>query len=327
MKKFAVTGATGFLGSNLVSRLVEEGYDVSGTVRDADKARALDSRIAVFVGDICDTDMLTKAFAGCECVFHTVSNFRTASGPPESYERINVQGTRAAIEAARAAGVSRFIHCSTIGVHGDVAESPATETSPFNPGDLYQETKLTAERVALAAADDDGMEVIAIRPCSMYGPGDLRMLKMFQMLSKKTFFKVGTCRENFHAAYIDDVVDGFMQAAATPEISGEVFIIGGPRYVPLEEYIDTAAASVGAPKPWLRLPYWLLYCGAWLCEKTFLPFGLEPPLHIRRVRFFKNNRAFSIDKARRVLKYAPKVDLDDGMKRTVEWYRDQELLP
>lgn len=326
MIKVAVTGATGFLGSHLVDRLVQDGYKVSAQLRDLGKAEMLDKAVSVFAGDICDPDVLAKAFSGCEWVFHTVSNFRTASGPPESYQRINVLGTEIALKAAREAGVKRFIHCSTIGVHGDVAESPATETSPFNPGDLYQETKLEAERIALAAAGRDGMEVVVIRPCSMYGPGDLRMLKMFRMLSKRTFFKVGPCQENFHAAYIDDVVDGFLRAASTPGISGEVFFIGGPGYLSLNEYIDTAAAAVGAPKPFLRLPYWLLYSVAWLCEKVFIPLGKEPPLHIRRVRFFKNNRAFSLAKARRELGYAPQVDLEEGMRRTVDWYRQQGLL-
>lgn len=326
MTKVAVTGATGFLGSHLVDRLLREGYEVSAHARDPGKAKMLDSRVSVFIGDICDADVLAEAFAGCEWVFHTVSNFRTASGPPESYRQINVKGTETALEAARKAGVKRFIHCSTIGVHGDVAESPATETSPFNPGDLYQETKLEAERVAMAYAGQDGMEVVAVRPCSMYGPGDLRMLKMFRMLSKKTFFKVGPCRENFHAVYIDDVVDGFLKAASTQAISGEVFIVGGAKYVPLDEYIDTAAVAVGAPKPFLRLPYWMLISAAWLCEKLFVPLGKEPPLHIRRVRFFRNNRAFAIDKARRVLGYAPRVDLEQGMRRTVDWYREQGLL-
>jgi len=326
MTKVAVTGATGFLGSHLVDRLLHEGYEVSAHARDPEKAKMLDKRVSVFIGDICNSDVLAEAFSGCEWVFHTVSNFRTASGTPESYQKINVKGTETALQAAREAGVKRFIHCSTIGVHGDVAESPATETSPFNPGDLYQETKLEAERLALAAAGQEGMEVVVVRPCSMYGPGDLRMLKMFRMLSKKTFFKVGPCRENFHAAYIDDVVDGFMRAAEVPGISGEVYIVGGSRYHPLDEYIDTAAAAVGAPRPLLRLPYWLLFSAAWGCEKIFVPLGKEPPLHIRRVRFFKNNRAFSIDKARRVLGYTPQVELEQGMRQTVDWYREKGLL-
>lgn len=326
-KVVAVTGATGFLGSNLVRALLVHGYQVRALARDPDKARALPAEVKTLIGDICDVDVLKSLVEGCDWVFHTVSNFRTASGPPESYEAINVEGTRRLLEAAKAAGVSRVVHVSTIGVHGDVKQSPADETSPFGPGDLYQETKLKAEKLAVQAGKSGEMEVAVIRPCSMYGPGDLRMLKMFKMISKGTFFKVGPCRESFHAVYIDDVIEGALKAATTPDISGEVFILGGPSYIPLEEYIDSAAAAVGVSKPRIRLPYWMLISAAWLCEKIFVPLRLEPPLHIRRVRFFKNNRAFDISKARQRLGYEPQVSLIDGMHRTVDWYRDQGLLP
>lgn len=326
-KIVAVTGATGFLGSHLVEALLARGHEVRALARDPDKARSLDPRVQLFTGDICDAGVLAAMTTGCEWVFHTVSNFRTASGPRESYRRINVEGTRTALEAAAEAGVKRFIHCSTIGVHGDVRDTPASEDAPFGPGDLYQETKLEAELLVRGAVGRWPMEIVVVRPTSMYGPGDMRMLKMFRMLSKRTFFKVGPCRENFHAGYIDDIVDGFLKAAATPGISGEVFFIGGASYLPLDDYIDTAAKAVGAPRPFLRFPYLLLHSAAWLCERIFVPLGLEPPLHIRRVRFFRNNRAFSIEKARRVLNYSPQVSLEDGMRRTVDWYRAQGYLP
>lgn len=326
-RKVAVTGSTGFLGLHLVQALHARGYIVNALARDPEKAKSLPKPVSAVIGDICDTSALKSLAEGCEWVFHTVSNFRTASGPPESYDAINVAGTRCLIDAAEAAGVERVIHISTIGVHGNVKNTPADEDAPFDPGDLYQKTKLKAEQLVLGVSQSGDMEVVVVRPCSMYGPGDLRMLKMFSMLSKGTFFKVGPCQENFHAVYIDDVVDGVLRAAETPGIGGEVFIVGGPSYLPLEEYIDIAASAVGTHKPRIRLPYWSLISAAWLCEKICVPLRVEPPLHIRRVRFFRNNRAFSISKARQQLHYEPKVSLEEGMRRTVSWYRHQGLLP
>lgn len=327
LKEVAVTGATGFLGSHLTERLIGAGYSVSILARDPARAEPFAGRVRrVVVGDIADRGALDTLVDGADAVIHLVSNFRTASGPPESYRRINLEGTRTAFEAAERAGVRRFVHCSTIGVHGHVRQTPATETSPYNPGDLYQETKVQSEQFLHGRMAGSAMEVVIVRPCSLYGPGDLRMLKMFRMLAKRRFMMLGPCLENFHAAYIDDVVDGFMRALTTPGIGGETFIIGGPAYLPLRDYVAAAARAVGAPPPWLRLPYAPFYAAGALCEAVCVPLGIEPPLHRRRVRFYRNNRAFALDKARRVLGYEPRIDLDEGLRRTVAWYREQGHL-
>ncbi len=327
IKRIAVTGATGFLGSHLVEALLAQGRAVHVLARDADKVAPLRERVArTVVADIADRDAMAELVADADCVVHLVSNFRTASGPPESYRQINVEGTRAVLEAAREAGVRRFVHCSTIGVHGHVRQTPAREDAPFNPGDRYQETKMEAERLCREQIGQGGMEIIIVRPCSMYGPGDMRMLKMFRMLAKRSFLMVGPCRENFHAVYIDDIVDGFLRAMDTPGIAGETFIIGGEAYLSLKDYIATAARAVGAPMPWLRLPYGPFYAAAVVCEALCVPLGIEPPLHRRRVRFYKNNRAFDIGKARRMLGYRPRVPLAEGMARTVAWYREHGYL-
>jgi len=246
-----------------------------------------------------------------------VSNFRTASGPPKSYHHINVDGTNTVLQAAQEAGIKRLIHCSTIGVHGSVKITPANEDSPFNPGDLYQETKVISENMVRDAVSKSEMEIVIIRPCSIYGPGDMRMLKMFRMLIKRTFLLIGSCRENFHAVYIDDLIDGFMLALQTPGISGETFIIGGESYLPLEDYINVVATAVDAPPPYLKFPYWFFYNAAILIEAICVPLRIEPPLHRRRVRFYKNNRAFTIEKARKILGYNPRVNLSDGMLVTM----------
>jgi len=326
-KRIAVTGATGFLGNHLTERFISDGNQVNIFVRDLKKAGVFEGRVEkTVVGDIADQNRLNELMQGADIAVHLVSNFRVASGPPESYRKINVEGTKAALRAARAQGVKRFVYCSTIGVHGSVKDTPATEKSPYNPGDLYQETKTEAEQFCLAESKEAGMEIVVVRPTSLYGPGDMRMLKMFKMLAKKTFFTVGPCNENFHAVYIDDIVEGFVKVIEKPGISGEVFFIGGPEYLPLKAYINTAADALGAPPPFLHFPYWFFYSAAVICESICVPLGIEPPLHRRRVRFFKNNRAFSIKKAQEVLGYQAKVSLKEGMKRTVDWYRQKGFL-
>ena len=323
----AVTGATGFLGQHLTEALLAAGYRVHVLARDPHKARAFGGRVErLVIGDINDQEAIDTLVAGAGAVIHLVSNFRTASGPPASYRTINVEGTRTALDAAQRAGVRRFVFCSTIGVHGHVHNTPADEKAPYNPGDLYQSTKMQAEELCLARAGRCPMEIVVARPCSQYGPGDLRMLKLFRMLEKRHFLMLGPCRENFHAVYIDDVVDGFLRLITTPGIDGEAFILGGPDYQPLQEYIASAARAVGAPPPSLRLPYWPFYAASVVCEAACVPLRIEPPLHRRRLRFFRNNRAFSLCKARDVLGYQPRVSLEEGFARTVAWYREHGYL-
>lgn len=326
-KNIAVTGATGFLGGHLCDRLINEGFNVSILARDPDKAKKFEDRVSkIVIGDIADKKIIAELVEGADIVIHLVSNFRTASGPPESYHHINVDGTAAVLEASKKAGVKRLVHCSTIGVHGSVRSTPANEESEFNPGDLYQITKVESENMVRAAIGASAMEIVIVRPCSIYGPGDMRMLKMFKMLSKRMFFLVGPCKENFHAVYIDDLINGFMLTITKPEAAGETFILGGESYLSLKDYINVVADAVDAPPPWLKFPYWFFYSAAVVCEAICVPLRIEPPLHRRRVRFYKNNRAFSIKKAQTILGYKPVVDLKSGMKKTASWYRENGYL-
>jgi len=324
----AITGATGFLGRNLTRYLIDEGYQVRAHAHTEESLSDIDVRVEdTFVGEITDTSMVKKLVADADYVIHTVSNFRVASGKPESYQRINVGGTKTVLDLAMDAGVKRFVHCSTIGVHGDVKQTPADETSAYAPGDLYQETKLAAEQYVISKVGESKTEIVAIRPCSMYGPGDLRMLKMFKMLAKGRFFFVGECKDNFHAVYIDDVVKGFSSALKVPSIDGEVFLIGGPDgYRSLRDYVGVVATSLSVSAPKITFPYWLFWYAAILCEALCAPLGIEPVLHRRRVRFYKNNRAFNTEKSISKLGLTPKVGLEEGMQKTARWYKENNLL-
>jgi dihydroflavonol-4-reductase len=323
----AVTGATGFIGGSLARRLRAEGRRVFAHGRDRQKLAALEGVAErLIAADVADLEAAAALMEGADAAIHTVSNFRSAKDSPEAHRRTNVEGSVTMYRAACAAGLRRFVHCSTIGVHGHVADGSIDEDGPFAPGDLYQETKLEAELAVRDEARRGAAELVVIRPCSVYGPGDLRMLKMFRSLAARRFPLIGPCRENFHAVYIDDLVDAFLLALDAPQAAGETFIIGGSRFLPLADYIAEASRAVGAPPPAIRLPYGPIHLAAELCEAVCRPLRVEPPLHVRRVRFFRNNRAFRIDRARRKLGYEPKVELSEGLRRTVAWYREQKLL-
>ncbi len=324
MGRVLVTGGGGFLGRHLVAALVKRG-DAVRTFQRSPAPPDLPPGVEHRRGDIRDAAAVANAVAGVERVIHLVSNFRSAASDGEAHG-INVQGTEHVLQAALRARVKRLVHCSTIGVHGSVLEIPAHEETPFNPGDAYQRTKLAAERRVFEVHRETGLPVSAVRPISLLGPGDRRMLKLFRMIRRRRFVLLGDGNALFQPAYVDDVVQGFLLCLDRDEAVGEAFIVGGEEFLPLRELAALVAAELGVPAPRLRLPLAPFSALATACEWICSPLGLEPPLHHRRLSFYRNQRAFRIEKARRLLGFEPQVSLREALARTARWYEEHGWL-
>lgn len=321
-----VTGATGFTGGHLVRRLVAEGDSVVAFVRPTSRTDDLE-RLGVEcrVVDIRDAASVSANFAGISRVYHLAAAFRTQHADVEEFRRVNVDATRHLLEAARKAGVERFVHCSTVGVQGEIEDPPADEGYRFKPGDTYQESKLEGE-LAARRAGESGLPVSIVRPVGIYGPGDLRFLKLFRPIARGRFVMVGKGETLYHLTYVTDLVEGMVLAASRPEAVGEAFTIGGEEYTSLRTLVDTIAKVLDVPPLRYRVPYAPVFAASVLCDRVFRAIGKDPPLYPRRVEFFAKDRAFDISKAKRLLGYRPKVGLEEGLRRTAEWYRVQELL-
>ena len=326
-----VTGATGFTGGHLATTLARRGYLVRALVRSRSLARFAASNAAAagveaVEGDLSDAAAVRRAAAGASVVYHIAASYREAGQPDAAYRAVNVEGTRHVLEAAVAAGATRVVHCSTGGVHGHIANPPATEEAPFNPGDIYQDTKLEAEQVAREFGRTRGFEVVVARPIGIYGPGDLRFLKMFRGLNRGRFPVLGSGNVFYHLTYIDDLVEGFRLCGEVPGAAGRTYILAGPRYTTLNELIRLIAAELNVSPPRLHLPVWPVWMLGLLCEMVCVPLRIEPPLYRRRVDFFTKSRAFDTTRARTELGFNPAVDLEDGIRRTADWYRNEGLL-
>jgi nucleoside-diphosphate-sugar epimerase len=322
-----VTGATGFAGSNLCKALRSSGFEVRALARPTSKVDAIRAAgVEIVEGDVRDLDSLARGMAGAEVVFHLAAIFREAGKSDAEYQAVNVGGTRNALEAAARSKVPRFVHCSTVGVHGDTGPSPATETSPLvESDDSYNRTKLAAELLAKESFSRLGLGGTIIRPSAGYGPGELRYLKLFRRIARNQFVMIGSGETRQNLAYIDDLCEGMILAGTRPEAAGETLILAGAENVSLAELTQRIARIVGG-KPWrVRVPAWPVMTAAVACELLCKPLGIEPPLHRRRVGFFTIHRAFDISKARRLLGYQPRVSLDEGLKATAEWYRSEGL--
>ena len=327
--KVLVTGATGFTGGHLASHLASAGHQVAAFVRPVSAARAEPLKqqgVEVRLGDLIEPVTVRRAAEGCELIFHIAATYREAGQGAADYARINVQGTRHVLDAALSAGVRRVVHCSTGGVHGHIANPPADETAPFAPGDVYQRTKLEAERLASDFGRRTSLQVTVVRPIGIYGPGDMRFLKMFRGIARGTFPMLGRGDVFYHLTYIDDLVRGIALAGTTPAAAGREYILAGPEYTTLAELTRLVAAELGVAPPRVRLPIWPVWIAGALCEAVCIPLRIEPPLFRRRVDFYRKSRAFSTSRARAELGYNPTIDLKTGIRCTAAWYRAQGLL-
>jgi nucleoside-diphosphate-sugar epimerase len=325
--KVLVTGGTGFTGSHLCAELVKQGYHVRTLVRKESHIHELNKlNVELVWGDLCDPHSIQEAVDKVDVVFHIAALFRQQGVGPEIFRKVNAESVEHLLKASIDSGVSRFVHCSTVGVHGHVANSPANEEAPFGPGDIYQETKLQGEEIARRYMEEGRVAVTIVRPAGIYGPGDLRFLKLFRAINKRRFVMVGAGTVNYHFTYIDDLVNGIILCSRSERAIGQTYILGGEEYIPLNQLATMIADELHVKRPRLRIPMWPVYAAGFACEVICKPFGLEPPLYRRRIDFFKKNRAFDISKAKKELGFQPKVSLEEGIHRTACWYRENGYL-
>lgn len=322
-----MTGATGFTGGHLARALVAQGRQVRALVRDKGRASALAAAgIELVEGDLRDAASLQRAVSGVARVYNIAAMYREAGLPADTYRAVNAVAVRELIVAAKRAGVRRVVHCSTVGVHGDVEHPPANEDAPLRPGDVYQETKLEGEVLARQTGIEQGIDVTIARPTGIYGPGDKRLLKMFRGVARGRFPILGGGEIYYHLTYIDDLVEGFRRCGEEPGGAGRTYILAGAEVTTLNELVAITADVAGVKPPTLHLPVWPVWTAGAVCEALCAPFGIEPPLYRRRVDFFTKSRAFDISRARVEIHYAPQIGLREGIRRTLDWYRSQGWL-
>ena len=227
------------------------------------------------------------------------------------------------IEAAAEAGVRRVVHCSTVGVHGDIEHPPANEDAPLAPGDVYQVSKVEGERIAREAAARTGVEVVIARPSGIYGPGDRRLLKLFRGVARRRFVILGDGKIFYHLTYIDDLVEGFRLCGEVPAAAGRTYILAGGE-VPVLNDLAALIARGGAGAAAEPAP----------ARVAVLVGGRRLRSGLRAVR----HRAADLPPARGFLHQEPRLRhlprarrswatrhrwLRQGIQRTLVWYKQQ----
>ncbi len=324
-----ITGGTGFIGSRLALKCLERGDQVKilgqvNTAAERQNKQVLEQKGATIVlGSVTNKELIFKEVKGTDIVFHLAAAQHEMNILDKVFWDVNVEGTRNILEASLNAKVKRFIHGSTIGVYGAL-EGRIDENSPCNPDNIYGKTKLEGERVALSFADK--LPVVVVRIPETYGPGDRRLLKLFKGVKKRRFFIIGNGDNFHHLIYVDDLVEGLLLASKSKNALGEIILIAGPQPITTEEMVKTVAKVLDTEIPPLRLPLFPFMLVATILEKSLRPLGIQPPLHRRRMDFFRKSFVLNTSKAQKLMSFKPMTSFEQGARQTAQWYMDEGLL-
>lgn len=313
MTTIAITGIGGFIGLRMAERAAALGWTVRGLdVSPAAAERARCRGAEVLVGDINDAAVLRRCFAAADIVFHTAAIVEE-DGARELYERVNVEGTRSVCAAAETCGVRQLVHLSSVMVYGFRYPDGVGEDGPFrDDGNIYNETKLRSERVAMEFHRPGALEVVVIRPGDVYGLGSQPwVLRPVELIRKGLFMLPDGGHGVINHVHVDNLLDGAFLALER-NATGEAFTISDGVATPCRDFYATHARIAGRPAVPM-LPGWLLRAMVGLMAALCRLVGLKPPATPAAIAFLCRRGCYSIDKARRVLGYAPRITLQQGM--------------
>jgi nucleoside-diphosphate-sugar epimerase len=322
MESALVTGASGFIGSRLLARLIDDGVEARGLDFSTDLRRQ------VYAGDIAEPGEWQDAAGKAEVVIHAAAVLDARRATPEVAWRTNVLGTRHVLDAAIAGGVRRFVHISTAAVFGD-ADFPdeVPETYPAHPdGDPFTQSKLASEQVVLQAHAAGEIECTILRPADVYGPGSRRWtVRPFEAIRSNRFVLPARGEGIFSPLYVDNLVDAIGLACDREEAAGEVFTISDGIGITCREFFGRYSRMLGKQPP-PALPSLAAAGLAAVPEAAARIGGLHTDYRRDSLRPLARPGTYSIAKARRLLGYEPRVGLDEGMQLTEMWLREHGLL-
>jgi nucleoside-diphosphate-sugar epimerase len=324
-----ITGAGGFVGSHLVDSALSAGHYVRAVDLHLDRlAHVVDHRgLEPVAGDITDQGLLPRLVDGIQVVYHLASAHLDVRLSDAVYRRVNVGATQDLLAEAQAAGVSRFVHVSSVGVIGDVGDHPADEGSPCGPTNIYERTKLEGERAALQFWAETGFPIVVARPAWVYGPRCPRTYKLIRTIARQWFPLFGDGHTLRHPIYVSDLVRGLQLCAERSNAVGQAYILAGAEVVTIDELVGLIAELSGRPSPAVHLPAQLGHVGGYVLEIAFGLVGRPPPFSRRSMDFYLKNNAYDISKARHELGFDPQVDLRSGLLRTLQSLSDERIEP
>jgi len=329
--RILVTGATGFIGSHLVENLLPTGHQVRVLIRrepvEYPFSWLSDNSVEIVKGNITNTADVAKATKNRDVIFHLAAMLGKWGVPGQTYHEVNVSATEALITQSLEAGVEHFIYLSTAGVMGWLTTVPADIDHPYAPVSLYEKTKCQAELKVKQAITEKNLPATIIRPSHVYGPRDPNTVKLFKMMKLGRVFPViGGGHSLFQPVYVDDMIQALISCVSTKAALGKTYIVAGSEAITFREFFDLSAKLMGYRTLLMSFPLSLARLAATVSEGLGRIVNREPPLTLSRVDFFSRQQAYSIARIQEDTGFVPQVSIEDGLQKTIKWYRDNKWL-
>jgi len=334
--KILVTGASGFIGSHLVEKLVKDGHKVKVLIKNV-ASDDLDKRkdslellnklgIEIFEGDLLEKSSLKKAVQGVEVVFHLAAIARPMNIPRGDYFLVNETGTENLLEECIGKKIKKIIIMSSVSAVGPTRDQkPVNEKTDCKPVDIYGFSKLAQEKIAGRYTQEYNLPIIILRPTMVFGPRDFEMLKLFKAVNKR-FFPIYGKDKCMEFLYVENLVEACILAMEKGKI-GEKYHISNSEHYSINEIISSIAKAENKKMLPIKLPYFVFVFGGYTMELIAKILGFHPPFkHDTVVWMTKKFWYNDISKAKKDLDYKGKIGLDEGVKKTAEYYKEKGLI-
>jgi nucleoside-diphosphate-sugar epimerase len=328
-----VTGAGGCVGRCLVRRLVAEGCPVHALDIDGGALQRLvnafpQGAVTPFCADLADADTLRRACDGVEVVFHAAAKVHSLPRNPREeaeFFAVNLGGTENLLQACSAGRLRSFVFFSTIAVYGTGEGSPLTEATSINPENSYAKSKLEAERRVREFFGQTGVRPIIFRMSLVYGEGERgNFSRMMRAVDSGRFLLIGDGATLKSMIYVEDVVSAALTAAWSPGAQAQVFILSDPQPYSLRDVVQTLARHLGVRPPRVHVPLWLARSGGAVLAVGGRILGIPAPFTALDVKKLATDTICDVSKIQAVLGFRSQYGLDEGVRRTVRWYREEQ---
>jgi nucleoside-diphosphate-sugar epimerase len=286
---------------------------------------AIDAKLTFWEGDITIPASITGLMENVDVIYHFAAQLGEWGLPEDLFYSVNVKGTQNLLDECRKNSNSRFIFISTPGVQGK-GHKQAKESLPYNPPNIYEQTKCEAEKLVIEYNKLYGLSMGIVRPDFVYGPGDYRRLSLYRAISRKRFLIIGTGKSILHPTYVDDVIKGLLLIGQNKAGLNGIFNIAGPEQLTVENYIKIMAQVMGATTYRLRIPLPIGKAAAIIFEKMSSFSGKPPFISRSKVEFLTRDHGTDITKAKNVLNFFPRYGFETGFGLTFNWAKQNNLL-